>query len=171
MPTIAFDVNDSEVRDSFLSRELLAALASLREDEPPRWGRMTAQQMVEHLVWAFELSTGRAATECTVPPDKLDKVKAFLYDNRPTPAEFMNPALVEGLPPLRYRSLAEAKAALALESDRFLRYSRDVPDAAHTHPIFGRIGVEEWSRTHFKHCFHHLKQFGLVTGDDASGNP
>ena len=24
------------------------------------------------------------------------------------------------------------------------------------------VPVEEWSRTHFKHCCHHLQQFGLV---------
>jgi len=32
----------------------------------PGWGKMTAQQMVEHLAWAFELSTGQAHGECPV---------------------------------------------------------------------------------------------------------
>jgi hypothetical protein len=46
--------------------------------------------------------------------------------------------------------------------DRFLEHSRTQPDTRHTHPIFGPIDPEGWSRTHFKHGCHHLLQFGLI---------
>ena len=30
---------------------------------------MTAQQMVEHLAWVFEISIGEASVECSVPEE------------------------------------------------------------------------------------------------------
>jgi oxepin-CoA hydrolase/3-oxo-5,6-dehydrosuberyl-CoA semialdehyde dehydrogenase len=156
-----FDVNDAELRDSFLRHEVVGALAGLSETSEARWGRMTAQQMVEHLTWAFELSTGQAETPCHVPAAQLPRMKGFLYHNRPTPHEFMNPALASGLPLPRYGSLAEAKLALGRELERFLQESSR-PAPVYTHPIFGPIGYEEWHRTHFKHTYHHLLQFGLI---------
>jgi len=74
-----FDVNDAELREGFLRREVTSALAKLSDDAVARWGRMTAQQMVEHLIWAFELSTGRAETECFFAATELPRMKSFLY--------------------------------------------------------------------------------------------
>ena len=144
MATIRFDVNDPDLQGSFLGQLFLDALAALRDDTPPRWGKMTAQQMVEHLMWGFELSTGQAQVECPIPEERRVRMKGFLYHNRPSPHDFMNPALAGGLPPLRYARLAEAKAALRVEVDRFLDHLRANTGAVHTHPVFGPIGVEEW---------------------------
>jgi oxepin-CoA hydrolase/3-oxo-5,6-dehydrosuberyl-CoA semialdehyde dehydrogenase len=163
MGSIRFDVSDSQLRDLFVRRLLHDAIDGLADTSQSNWGKMTAQQMVEHLTWAFELSTGKVRVDCVVPQLQRERMKVFLHSNRPSPREFMNPALVGGLPALRWESLAEAKAALRVEAARFLKYSRRTPHAIHTHPIFGPIGVNEWSRIHFKHSYHHLLQFGLLT--------
>ena len=162
MTAIPFDVNDPELRERFLRHLLLDALTALQADARPGWGKMTAQQMVEHLAWAFELSTGQVQTECPVPEAQRERLKAFLYDNRPTPHEFMNPVLAAGLPPSRHAGLTEARAALQVEAERFLRQAGAAPSAAHTNPVFGPLGAEEWARAHFKHGYHHLLQFGLA---------
>ena len=162
MITIRFDVDDFSLRDTFLRTFFFGALDGLRPETPALWGHMTAQQMVEHLMWTFEVSTGRVLLECPYPEDQREKMKPFLRHNRPTPREFMNPALREGLPALRHPDLKSATAALMLEVDRFIEYSRTRPDSRHTHPIFGPIDPEGWSRTHFKHGCHHLQQSGLV---------
>jgi len=162
MKTVRFDVNDAAVRDGFFRHQLLEAVAPLEETSPARWGAMTARQMVEHLAWAFELSTGRATVDCAVPEARRARYKALLHDNTPMMHEFRNPVLVAGLPPLRHPDLGDAKAALALEIDRFLDYGRSAAAALHTHPVFGPLNAEEWSRSHFKHAFHHLLQFDLV---------
>ena len=159
---IRFDVNDASLRDTFLKTFFFGALDGLTEKARPRWGRMSAQEMVEHLLWAFEGSTGRIEIACPYPPEQLPRMKAFLHHNRPTPQDFMNPALQEGLPALRYPDLRAARAALLIEVDRFLEHARTQPDAIHVHPVFGPIGVEDWSRSHFKHGCHHLLQFGLA---------
>jgi oxepin-CoA hydrolase / 3-oxo-5,6-dehydrosuberyl-CoA semialdehyde dehydrogenase len=162
--TIPFHPNDPALRDAFFRQHLGDALATLREDAAPRWGRMTAREMVEHLCWIFEVSTGRASVECSVPEARRERFKPFLYDDTPMVREFRNPALTAGLPPLRHAGLAEARAALRKDVDRFLDHCRDAPGATHVHPAFGPIGLEEWSRNHFKHGYHHLLQFGLVDG-------
>ena len=123
--------------------------------------------MVEHLSWVFELSTGLASVECPIPEAKRERYKAFLHDNTPMLREFRNPALVSGLPALRHAGLDDALAALRKDVDRFLDHARDAPAATHAHPVFGPIGPEEWSRSHFKHAYHHLLQFGLVEGAAA----
>ena len=156
-----FDVNDAAVRNEFLRHQALAAMAGLNERTHPRWGRMAPQQMVEHLIWAFELSIGKAETVCMNPESDLPRVKSFLYSNRPTRRGVRIPALASGLPPLRYASLDEAKAVLGQELQCFLE---DAPRAGrlYTHPVFGPIGHEEWHRAHYKHTHHHLLQFGLI---------
>jgi oxepin-CoA hydrolase / 3-oxo-5,6-dehydrosuberyl-CoA semialdehyde dehydrogenase len=159
---VPHDVNDYEAREEFLRRGSFDALSSLRADTPSEWGRMTAQQMVEHLAWVFEISTGRAHVECPVPEEKRERYKAFLYDNRPTPREFVNTALVQGLPPLRHADLAAAIEALAAEVRHFFDHVAEAPEARFAHPVFGPIAAEEWSRSHFKHVRHHLLQFRLI---------
>jgi oxepin-CoA hydrolase / 3-oxo-5,6-dehydrosuberyl-CoA semialdehyde dehydrogenase len=159
---VRFDVDDASLRDTFLRTFFFGALDGLRPETPARWGRMTAQQMVEHLLWAFDISTGRLVIACPVPTDQVERMKRFLFSNRPTPPDFMNPLLEDGLPALRFSSLKEAKGALMVEVDWFLEHQRRDHDAVHVHPIFGPIGMDEWSRTHFKHGCHHLLQFGLI---------
>ena len=163
---LVFEVNDAAVRDTLFRRHMFEALQSLRADTPPLWGAMTAQQVVEHLAWAFEMSTGRAFVECRLPEEQRTRLKAFLYDNRPTPHGFANPELVDGLPPLRHPDLEAALLGLREEVDRFLDDAGAIArDALFEHPLFGALGREEWSRTHFKHTHHHLLQFGLIGGE------
>jgi len=155
-----FDVGDAGLRAAFLRTGLPEALSGLGADARARWGHMTSQQMVEHLLWAFEISTGRVVVECLLPPAQQEMMKTFLHQNRPMPREFRNPALEGGLPPLRHANVAAASAALQAEVMRFLNPAR--PDERYRHPIFGPLTAEEWSRSHFKHGCHHLLQFGCI---------
>lgn len=157
---IPFDVGDPGGREALLARHMWEALAGLGADAAPRWGRMSAQQMVEHLEWIFEVSTGRASVACAVPEEKRARYKAFLHDDAPMMREFRNPALTAGLPALRHHSLDAAIAALRADVEHFLDGAR-VP-APTIHPVFGPLSFEEWSRSHFKHVLHHLQQFGLL---------
>jgi hypothetical protein len=156
------DVNDRPAREAFLREGAFEALRALRADAAAEWGRMTAQQMVEHLAWVFEISTGRACVDCPVPEEKRERFKPFLYANVPTPRDFVNTALVEGLPPLRHASLGEAIEALRAEVRRYFDQAAADPEARYVHPVFGPLAAEEWSRSHFKHTRHHLLQFRLL---------
>ena len=162
MTAIPFDVNDDKLRETFFDQLLTDRIVCLAENAPPLWGKMTPQHMIEHLVWAFECSTGTIELPCRTPENLLERAKTFLHDNRQTPHDFRNPLLGENLLPLRFPSFADAKAALRKELTRFVDHFREQPSAIHVHPIFGPLGAEEWQRSHFKHCYHHLLQFGLI---------
>ena len=160
--SVAFDVNDERLRQEFLSELLPMALDSLHEHTRPAWGKMSSQEMVEHLTWAFELSTGQRQTHCPVPEDARERMKPFLYGNQPSPHEFMNPVLASGLPPLEHPNLSSARDALNAARHRFLEQPERTGQDMRVHPMFGPLGRDDWSRVHFKHAFHHLLQFDLI---------
>jgi oxepin-CoA hydrolase/3-oxo-5,6-dehydrosuberyl-CoA semialdehyde dehydrogenase len=145
---VPFDVNDEALRDEFLRRTLPDAIEPLRESARPAWGRMSAQQMVEHLGWAFDLATGEQQTDCPVPPEQRERMKPFLHTNNHSSREFMNPALAGGLPPLRCSDLDAAKDALDRARRRFLAQPPSALSVKRTHPVFGPLLLREpWGGT------------------------
>jgi DinB family protein len=162
---LKLDVNDVARREAFLYGGVVDALGALRSDTPAQWGHMTPQQMVEHLMWSFEVSRGQVVVECPIPEAKRTAWKAFLYDDRPMMREFRNPALVNGLPALRHGGIAEAVAAVRAEAEAFRTYAAAHPDVLHVHPVFGPMNADEWARAHYKHLFHHLLQFDLAAAE------
>ncbi len=160
--TTPLDVNNNRTRRDFLEFTLPSTMEGLSEQTRPLWGKMTAQNMVEHLIWTFELSTGKSQVDYTRPDNLTERARRFLYDNRPTPQLFKNPLLGENAPPLRFESLADSKIVLHKELNRFFNHFLANQTAIHNHPIFGPLGAEDWERTQYKHCYHHLLQFGLI---------
>ena len=90
---IVVDVNDADLRQTFLNQTLPQAIDQLKEDSVRKWGQMTPQLMVEHLIWAFEVSRGEGQVDCPIPERLRQRMKAFLFNNMPTPQEFRNPAI------------------------------------------------------------------------------
>jgi hypothetical protein len=162
MITVPFNVNVAKLRQEFLRHDLMEVVWLLDARAPAQWGRMASQHMLEHLLWTFEFSTGDTNVHRDVPPAVAERTRKFLFDDRPTPHDFKNPLLGDTPPPLRFAALKEAQNALQKAVDRFFDlYSRN-PEAIFDHPLFGPLGREEWERALFKHCFHHLEQFGLI---------
>lgn len=164
---IVVDLNDADLRQTFLNQTLPQAIDQLNEDSVRKWGQMTPQHMVEHLIWAFEVSRGEGQVDCPIPERLRQRMKAFLFNNMPTPQEFRNPAIPDELMPLRYPNLRAAVAALKTEINQFDLYTREHPDAVHDHTAFGPLSAQEWNRSHYKHCIHHLLQFGLVEQEET----
>lgn len=74
-----------------------------------------------------------------------------------------NPATGSETPNLTFQYLSPAVDKLKNEIRHFKLYYNENPNARNTHPIFGELGAEQWQKFHFKHCFHHSSQFGLIT--------
>ena len=81
--TVCFDVDDFSLRDTFLRTFFFGALDALTPGDAALWGQMTAQQMVEHLAWTFEVSTGRVAPGLPDPADQIERMKPFLHQQPP----------------------------------------------------------------------------------------
>ena len=166
MKIVPFDINDEKLRQSFISEILPECIGNLAESARPAWGKMTAQHMLEHLIMSFELSMGKFYVPFDAPAKQARVAKMFLYNDRATPHDFKNPLLGEEPPSLMHADFDQAKTEFLETLTQFLAHFRTQPSAVHTHPIFGPMGSEEWQRTHFKHCYHHLLQFGLIKEPD-----
>lgn len=137
-------------------------LVNLRPDTKQLWGKMTAQHMVEHLILAVRTSNGKLNIGCFNPPEKIPTLKRFLMSGRPLPKEFINPLIGEGLLPLEYENLEEAKLVLEKELEDYYKYFEEHPDASLVNPTFGELNKNEWDVFHEKHFTHHFGQFGII---------
>ena len=153
----------------FIQQEVPAHLAQLRSDSPALWGKMSPQHMLEHVSALFYLARSPEKGFCVTPPDKLDKARAFLYDDEKT---FRPNTVAPGLPaeplPLRFDSFDTARDKLLGSIEAFYAYFAAHPGVETLHPIFGALSLEDWERFHHKHLTHHFRQFGLIPAADTA---
>ena len=148
----------------FIQTRMFLLLGNLQPGATGKWGRMTGQQMVEHLVFIFGASSGKVKTTLLIPEEFLPKAVDFLWSEK----EFReNTKAPEGLipeepQPLQYANMPEAITALKREVGYFINYFTTQPGIKVLHPSFGELDYEGWIQLHYKHVTHHLKQFGLL---------
>lgn len=142
----------------------ITLLDSLAAETPPVFGIMTAQHMVEHLIWSLKIANGEKHSEQFFRAEKAEKMKAALiYTDAEMPLGFRAPVLPENeVLPLEYDNLEEAKSIFATELHRFHDYFMSNPEATLMNPSLGLLNHKEWLVFHTKHFKHHFKQFGLT---------
>lgn len=145
----------------FLRTTSFESINQLAVAKQPHWGKMSAQQMLEHLNDFYEISIQKWVFELAVPEAHLPKYKAFLYSPQPFRENTKAPKTVLGDHPLPLRtaSLDAAKAQLQLTVEEFFHFFETQPNKTTTHPVFGSLHFEEWVLLHYKHVSHHLRQF------------
>lgn len=137
-------------------------LDKLKPESPAKWGKMQAQHMIEHLGWTFPACTGKVEVPVFTAPEKLPARLAFLRGEDHFPQNFRSVVLGDDLPVLKFSNIGEAKQKLLKRIEEFRIYAKENPDAMHNHPVFGKIGMEDWLRFQNKHFTHHFNQFGLI---------
>jgi hypothetical protein len=139
-------------------------LAALQEDSPALWGIMTPQHMVEHLSGALAMSRAKFKLKQETPEEHLAAGRAWLRSGKPFRKGRHGAGMQEGkLMRLRFESLNQAKAKLLAEIEEFYAYWSQQEDGFQLlHPIFGLCNEDEWEQFNYKHCYHHLAQFGLL---------
>lgn len=146
-----------------LKTEAEALIDSFSPEMQPAWGMMSAQHVVEHLLFVIEVAIGSKRYEVLTPIERIERTQAFLMSEKPMPREFKAPFIPQdGSPPLIYPDLDTAKAALKQGLKDFFTYFEENPDAIIPHPIFGMCNKEQWEMIQRKHFTHHFLQFGLV---------
>lgn len=141
---------------------ILSALNQLTDEMQPLWGKMSPQHMIEHLLLALKLSSGKIETGIYTEERLLPVQKRFLISNRPLPKLFINPIIGENLLPLEYETLDEAKQKFLDEINYYEKYFGLNPDFLQAHPVFGYLNKSEWDVFHKKHFEHHFSQFGIT---------
>jgi len=149
---------------AFISSQLFISLQNLHADAIPKWGKMNAQQMVEHLIDFIDLSVEKMHFPLAVPEEDLPKYKAFLMSEKQFRENTKAPATVLGETPLPTKLDSLDAAVLQLKNavaDFFSFFAKN-PDKKTMHPSFGWLNFEEWLMLHYKHISHHLRQFELI---------
>jgi uncharacterized protein with PQ loop repeat len=147
--------------DADCKTALLARVKALRSDGMRRWGRMTAHQMVCHLIDCNRMALGEVVV--TPPAARLPRaiVKwVSLYTPLPWPKGLpTNPELDQDIGGMRPGDFARDVAALEATVERLT--SRAGRGGWPRHPDFGAMSEGDWLRWAYLHMDHHLRQFGL----------
>jgi len=147
---------------TFLKDEAKAKLNELSSDAKAKWGIMTPQHMLEHLIVTFKMSIGRIQLPVISKEEDLPRLKQYLMKDSPMRRNVPSPTGKNELQPLRFLSLDAAREKLFTEIDAFIDYMEANPDTLANHPYGGPMTAQEWLLFHRKHFKHHMIQFGLI---------
>jgi hypothetical protein len=141
--------------------EILRRLHAIRPDATARWGRMSAVEMVCHLIDACRMATGEQAVSPATGLAHGTIVKWFaLYVPLRWPKGIpTRPEIDQALAGTCPGDFAADIAILAALVERIAAMPSDF--AWPPHPIFGGMSRSAWLRWAYLHTDHHLRQFGL----------
>jgi len=138
---------------------LYRLLLNLDAQAKPLWGKMTPQQMIEHLITQVQYTNGVRIPTWDGPHENTAARKQNgIYTNNEMPRNIVLEELPETL---TYPDLETAINQLMKELDTFDRHFNTL-DLKVIHGGFGPLDYSEWIIWHGKHFTHHLKQFGLI---------
>ena len=153
------NVNWIDFLDETLVRK---KLSGLRNQNKPVFGKMNAQQMIEHLSTVTQIANGNLKTDIFVSDEKSARRKPFLDTENELQLGFRNSLLAENPNLLQFESIDAAIDDLILQIQLFKTvFAKDVTRKV-VHPFFGELDVEYWKKFQVKHFTHHFKQFNLL---------
>ncbi len=142
---------------------ILEKLNLLRVDTLPAFGKMTAQHMVEHLIFAVMSSNGKLPQKLYYPIDKAELIKTIIiFSDKEMPIGFKAPMLSDDLLELKFTDLKTSITILLSELKAFDKYFEENKDITPLNPTMGELNKREWTIFHSKHFEHHFKQFNLT---------
>jgi hypothetical protein len=135
---------------------ICSRLRSLSALSTARWGKMNVAEMLQHLRLSAEMTVGELPV---VPKNKrafqVFPLKHLILYVLPFPK---GAPTADELLPASAASLEEERSALLALLDRI--GTGPVEGEGPAHPLFGPMSWREWGSATYKHCNHHLKQFG-----------
>jgi hypothetical protein len=150
-------------KENFLRTRLVSQLQRLDPSTPPRWGKMSVQQMIEHYAGdAVRNASGRLKFDTIMtPPERLEAIREFMLSDKPFRVNTKNPLMGEEPAPLRYKTIQAAIGALQQELIYFFEAFEKNPQLVTRNPFFGDLNFEQNVQLLYKHAMHHLRQFGV----------
>jgi len=141
--------------------ELVGRASTLSPDARPRWGSLTARQMLCHVGDVVRLVVGEIPTRPPRPRSGLRPFQRF-------PLKHLFLYLLPWPHGVRGPKAAFTTQPTALDEDLkaleslLLRFQESEPkEEWPSHPIFGRMTTRDWSRVLYRHTDHHFRQFGI----------
>ncbi|MEZ4687569.1 MAG: DUF1569 domain-containing protein [Bacteroidia bacterium] len=149
-------------QQAFLYNELPALIDKVQENSQPRWGKMTAQHMLEHLSGVNYLALGKITAKLEIPEEQVPRAQAWLASDKMFRKNIRLDALPEEPSPLRFADIEEAKSKAKGTLQRFKSHFDQQPEFKAMHPAFGMLTRDQWEQFLYKHYRHHLAQFGII---------
>jgi hypothetical protein len=147
----------------FIRKEFIPLLRNADHTTMPRWGKMSFQHMVEHLVLSFKNANGKIKTpQVFTPADRLPASRQWLATEKEFRENTKSPSFPEEPMPLHFKTVKEGIDKLEKEIADFFLVYQNSPGLTVTNPVFGDLNYEEAIQLLYKHCQHHSKQFGLI---------
>lgn len=147
----------------FLKGEYLELLESISPETVPAFGKMNAQQMVEHMSYAFKQASGLIPLRSNQPEEVTQKMYQFMMSDRPFKDNTPNSFLPDEPEPVLYSGMKEAIEVLKKDIEFFESVFSDQSDRRIHNPFFGNLNQQEWIHLLHKHAWHHLRQFHIQT--------
>ncbi|HEY2721383.1 MAG TPA: hypothetical protein VGI82_06650, partial [Chitinophagaceae bacterium] len=98
----------NEAKKELLQHQLIPSFRKIEPSTPQRWGKMNAQQMVEHVSGFFRISTNKLKFPLVTPKEELPKYLAFLMSEKEFRENTKAPILPEEPLPIRFATMDEA---------------------------------------------------------------
>jgi hypothetical protein len=149
-------------RLNFLQNEFIPLLQQANPATPPKWGKMSFQHMVEHMVLTLKNANGKLKTKMKTPPEKIGAFQDFIRSDKAFRENTKSPSFPEEPLPLHFASINEGINKLQGEIKDFVDVYESTPGLKVTNPVFGDLDYELAVDLLYKHSIHHLKQFGLI---------
>lgn len=148
-----------QAAQEFLNTQLGEKLNKLTGDSKAKFGVMSPQHMLEHMIKTVKISTKVYGEVPETPTDAQKGFRKFMYSDMPFPEPKSDASKLEDL---RLGSLEEAKQALLDAVKGFYQKFEENPELKPFNPTFGQLKKEDLEVFHAKHLKHHFNQFGLL---------
>ena len=148
-------------KENFLRTKFIPLLQKLNSDTQPLWGKMNAQQMIEHFTDVMMVASGKIKLPIATPADKLSRLREFMMSEKPFKENTKSPVLGEEPAPLRKHTREASIGKLQEEIIYFFEAFEKNPAMKTTNPVFGELDFDMTVQLLHKHALHHLKQFGI----------
>lgn len=149
-------------KQKFLKEEFVKQISTLSSEQKGKWGKMNAQQMVEHMSYAFRVASGRHPEKAMYTPEITQKSYQFMMSEKPFRENTPNQLLPDEPLACKQKNMADAITELESEINNFFKVYSENPLLRVINPFFGNLNFDEQVQLLHKHAVHHAKQFGLA---------
>jgi hypothetical protein len=153
----------------FLTKTFPEFVLKLKPHARGKWGKMNAQQMVEHMSYSIRIANGTIPKTILTAPENLEKARAFMLSDKPFRENTKNIELPEEPLPLKQIDMHAAVEEMKHEMLVFLQTFEGNEERTITNPFFGELNFMQWLHLLHKHAMHHAKQFGYEEEVNLSG--
>lgn len=151
-------------KKAFVQHSFIPLLRNADALTTQKWGKMSFQHMVEHLVLAVKSANGKIkTTKVFTAEDKLPASRQFLMSDKEFRENTKSPSFPDEPLPLHFNTVKEGIDKLEKEISDFFSVYENNPGLSIQNPVFGDLDYELAVALLYKHFRHHAKQFGLIS--------